>query len=1305
MVPAAGGDDKWATFRDAYIWQGQGFKLLRVRRLVKAGVEDLADPRLDAQRLGRLQRLLEAVNIRSLPDEATLAIWIEGVAQSLDQDGSALRKWATLYEESCKALTNVVGLRHLAGKRLLRARDGSLHSAMGLENRAPVFVREAGSGSRDKDRAPLPPSIVASKFAIIDEGIALPTEVVSDFLKAGLVRRYDALQVLQNVQSTFGDKPAPKRREATLKWAFDVWRAEGPKSEKILRSIDLQVETRGGWQAASSARFSEGWTAEGRKLSTYLSEAGPLSPDCVQAADLLLLSEPTWVPASDAGRKQWTEFLRAAGVRDGLPLLADGDVPTLGTPSDTWNSFRSNKAPKVGRSLPWTAANSPIYLPNPLTDYSRKGELWRIPGQVEHSDLPPEARQRLAELLLIQLAHEDQHWLRWHLGRYERSGTDQKEREFSTPAAVFIAAQRWMPVDGDPERFEQPRDLWSTTDRKQRPPRYVDRPRERLSDLIEEEKHLAAAMFAHSVGLRDWSRADEVVRRLAALARGATGLEPRDRVNFRKVYQQAWAEVCASDLPLPADLSVAVVTSVGPLSLRGDATSKKRVFVTGDPLRAESKAVMAAGQPVLELGDEELVAPALARLLASGGFEALGIDREQVGVLVDGEPMVATLSDPLLAADGLEWLPEAAVLANEVLGHALERQISSSLVDQRLRRVRLRRCGTIKLSVAGTAVEEDLPFYALPDDELPTLVIGDDQELSWAVLADAAPSLSTLLDRRMRSLETLLLRLAARGASTDPRQRPTDEALARALGCKVELVREHALALRTDGDLLLRRLLPVVACATDLETAEAFGTKLGASPLRSEVLDALAALSHLLPVSPPELLDTLAHPDLAEVRRTLQLDYCRLNQMLLALGQPILSNEGELRRLFDTWKGELAPAAVDRLRKHFLGAFEGGASLARYVSLRSLDFLEFQPGWILDREQLTREDVATLLDELLQGLVGDDVELVLEPLLQLRNRSKRILQRFIDENSATIGAWCFTNDVANPWSEGSLEVIKSMGQHGLLDFAPVEAGEEIEALATAGCWPIGMPHESDPEALGLDPADLLGEKDREQERKETAEVARRTIDFADVPLDTRAKDFAQSLIDLADAQMADGAWLKRSRKRFRLAEQASSDSRTGGPGGKGGKRRQVDRLNGDVKLAMGFASEYLASRFLREKHKDRYTDLCWVSENRSKIEIDWSGEDGLGFDFRVQTQDVEWRYEVKSSQDDSFEFEFTQNEMRSAAECAADGSRRYRILYVPFVFEPARWRVMELPNPMGEQGQKLFRAIGAGATRFKIRPE
>ena len=214
---------------------------------------------------------------------------------------------------------------------------------------------------------------------------------------------------------------------------------------------------------------------------------------------------------------------------------------------------------------------------------------------------------------------------------------------------------------------------------------------------------------------------------------------------------------------------------------------------------------------------------------------------------------------------------------------------------------------------------------------------------------------------------------------------------------------------------------------------------------------------------------------------------------------------------------------------------------------------------------------------------------------------------------------------------------------------------------------------------------------------------RRSIAFAGVDLDTHGSDFAKHLIDLAQQHMTDDAWLTRSRKRFTLVEMAQAARRTDGDsGGSGGRRHE--RLSDATKIAMGLANEYLVGRFLAAKHKERYDHSCWVSRYRSQVATDGAGDDALGFDFRVRTLEVEWRYEVKSSLEYICEFEFPANEMRVAAECAANTTRRYRILYVPFVFDPTRWRVMELPNPMTEAGRKLFRVVGSGATGYRFEP-
>ena len=110
----------------------------------------------------------------------------------------------------------------------------------------------------------------------------------------------------------------------------------------------------------------------------------------------------------------------------------------------------------------------------------------------------------------------------------------------------------------------------------------------------------------------------------------------------------------------------------------------------------------------------------------------------------------------------------------------------------------------------------------------------------------------------------------------------------------------------------------------------------------------------------------------------------------------------------------------------------------------------------------------------------------------------------------------------------------------------------------------------------------------------------------------------------------------------------------------------------------------------------------WVSENRQRFFGGSLGDDGAGYDFRVETPQAEWLYEVKSSLEDSGEFELTANQLRVASGAAKDGRRRYRILYVPHVLSPHDWYVLELPNPMGERTRNQFQTIGRGSVRMRF---
>lgn len=89
----------------------------------------------------------------------------------------------------------------------------------------------------------------------------------------------------------------------------------------------------------------------------------------------------------------------------------------------------------------------------------------------------------------------------------------------------------------------------------------------------------------------------------------------------------------------------------------------------------------------------------------------------------------------------------------------------------------------------------------------------------------------------------------------------------------------------------------------------------------------------------------------------------------------------------------------------------------------------------------------------------------------------------------------------------------------------------------------------------------------------------------------------------------------------------------------------------------------------------------------------------VGYDFRVETTRHEYLYEVKSAIDEGGEFELTARELDLEVATSLDRKRRYRILYVPYVFDPKRWRVLPLLNPVGSETRNRFRVVRSGSVR------
>ena len=657
-----------------------------------------------------------------------------------------------------------------------------------------------------------------------------------------------------------------------------------------------------------------------------------------------------------------------------------------------------------------------------------------------------------------------------------------------------------------------------------------------VANVVEDDE-LADLIFGEELGLRDWQSLDTAVERLKDLAAVSTMLVSGDRSRFRQEYRRAWLAVVETGDPLPDALNLAVNRRNQLEELKADAESPPpNVIVTQDAQRFEARALSSAGYAVLEVGDIS-VEKVTELLKVTGAFRPRQLG--DVQLLIDGESFVPRASDPLLTSFGLSWLPEVAVLGHEILGEQLERRIQRDTVDMRVRAIRIRRCEEIALVVDDAIVSptERMKWYAFEDPTLPTLILTNTLSLDWRTLAHSlSEDISRLIDRRLRFLEKLLLRLAGESVSATL-DAPSDEALAEALRCEVQTVQDQRAALRTDLGHILHLLMPVVAYFKDVELARQLRSDADREGIKLDVADWLRARLADVAITPEDLIDACeSASDRVTLRKELDLDYKKFNRVLRELGESPLSNEAELRLLYDAYLVQMRPALIERLRRRYAADFHNGRDLSTYVDRKTLAFLLFDQEWVLTRETLEMEVVEAHVSGLLDDILGEDQVVELSSLNRVIEKNRKSIREFAARAISVVGAWCRRNQapVPEPWqNEDPQSVTRHLENAGLLDFEPVPH-EQIPSLCRrAACWPDGMPESLDSAALGLDQTEVEEEEKSRGREREQREIERRSIEFAGHTLDT-GPDWSNSI---------------RSTNQGAAAEAAGTAVREGASGG------------------------------------------------------------------------------------------------------------------------------------------------------------
>ncbi|MCW1750594.1 DUF3883 domain-containing protein [Rhizobium acaciae] len=398
---------------------------------------------------------------------------------------------------------------------------------------------------------------------------------------------------------------------------------------------------------------------------------------------------------------------------------------------------------------------------------------------------------------------------------------------------------------------------------------------------------------------------------------------------------------------------------------------------------------------------------------------------------------------------------------------------------------------------------------------------------------------------------------------------------------------------------------------------------------------------------------------------------------------------------------------VDRVRRRFASDWREGRELDEYVALRKLDFIQFDPVWSIENEAIDREFVeAFALSAAAAHLGPDDMSIALADYEAVFSANRKVIVSNFTRLASLIRAWCRKKGLDRPPLMETADpqiLVRALYDRGLTDFELIKAKSLPSLLRRVEAWPIGMPQSDKLEELGLTGLDLNYEEREARDARRKVEVERRTIRFGGTPLDAGGDDFAAVFERLAEAALAeDSEWFNRSRPpRLTIQEQSNGERRRPGTGGRNGTdwRKQPPE---SVRTAMGIASEWLAREYLRRRHPREMTDDCWVSSNRAAFCTGSEGDDGLGYDFRVETTRHEYLYEVKSALDEGGEFELTARELEVAGSASLERKRRYRILYVPFVFDPSRWRVLPLSDPASSETRNRFRVVRSGSVRYRF---
>lgn len=1297
------------------------------------------------------------------PKPELIAAWIERIASELLAARAEPLRWATLYDEAARHLR--MQPHTLYGKKFLLSANGDLIASApqegGLKKRrtadvffSPVLSVDDAADDADVKRAlPLEklPSSLKRGFALLSRDVPWtkddggPRPARSFLLEAKLAREYDTRDVLRTLARITQSDVVDRTKEQAIEWAYRLWSSGRSLSDKETRAAAFHVPTRGSWQSTESAMFGGGWgtiAPNGKRLEGFLSSAGQYSAELDGLRQNLLVAFKDWpVKYGDVG--SWTEFLRAAGVRDCLrPFKAAQSVQRDGRPHDLPYQLANAVAGSLNASgiAAWQSAlgQAAKKLQYPTVQYRVDVDLWRIPGQSSLDESPPEIGVDYAVQVVRSLPELSPEHLKARCYRPGKGSFGSNLGDWPTPLRIFLADCAWLPVARGlvgGARFVCPRDAWLFHTEDEVPPRFMELVLGPVAKLFDDP---SVELLRSLGGLGVLTDERDKFQALTAYADAASlGLsDVRDVKRFRELFGGLWTRAAPSNDSISlAHIPVAIGTEIRAIATAQvdplmDASVEPAYIVDEDSI-AKKQLLEELAQPVFDFGAADTAdTQGWLDVLAPGRFRLLS--EEPLSVDVEGQKLGPLDSYPYLAEVFGEWIIDFIVCAAEHKGGAFYQATQKNLA--KVRRVasllRFTRGAQLQISMGG--VVRDLPASlhggVVVRDLAETLLIvqTDEDPPGIALLARVSEQLAFALQQRglANALDAAFLRLSQRFRVGEDEQ-PTEDDLAEVLGTSIQKLNETKRIARADLSSQVRLAALLAACLGLSEVSEALARlAIEDAPAEDRVLADIAPISQLLGKSSQEILEQLGLvTGLKDLKDQFDLPIAELNAAAKAMRleyRPI-SFEIQHRRQLKAYLTEQFDRLMDLLRTSFVDRFDRTESLSEYARIRdALPDISPDSNWFETFEDLPLDVLGAHVQAWLhaQGVSLPELPESLPTLKECRTANADRLRAFWGEMGPVLSAWVaqggqgVTHAMRDVWTDfpaTQRDCAARAYRLGWLDFRVLDHQAISDWLAFDGKWPVGKAVSAAYADWDLTEIQLNESSSNVEQERETQRKRRTQIKFAGQDYSALETDHA-TLIAAVRAGLSGISALTDINRSFKNLADVDPNKGSGGGSSRGsqsrGRRSHDAAMSDEQKKAIGLVGEIVARAWIGTFHLDRHqieiSDNCWVSRYRDEALGTDTGNDGLGYDFVVRLKSTTYYYEVKASSGDAQVFEMGPTEIAAAMRYRVDQDSKYRILYVADAMDPKRLSVTLLPNPFSRDGAKKLRAIGRGSVTYEF---